>query len=132
MARKLRMQYPGPIYHLMNRGDHQERIFCDDADWKMFLASLAEGCDKTGWQVHSYCLMTNHLHLVKMLEYIQEQRGKWHYGAELSESAEAKAERLITQAPGVGGITQAQLASWRKGHPFKVELAVKLRAVKGS
>jgi hypothetical protein len=72
--------------------------------------------------------MTNHLHLVKMLDCIEEQRGRWHYGAELSESAEAKAERLITQALGVGGITQEQLASWRKGHPFKVELAAKLRA----
>ena len=63
-----------------------------------------------------------------MLEHIEEQRGKWHYGAELSESAEAKAERLISEALRVEGIRQEQLASWRKGHPFKVELAAKLRA----
>ncbi len=43
-------------------------------------------------------------------------------------SAKAKAERLITHALGVGGITQKQLASWRKAHPFKVALAAKLRA----
>ena len=55
MARKLRIQYPGAIYHVMNRGDHQERIFRDDDDRKVFLASLAEGCGKIGWQVHSYC-----------------------------------------------------------------------------
>jgi len=42
--------------------------------------------------------------------------------------SEAKAERLITEALRVGGISQKQLASWRKGHPFKVELAAKLRA----
>ena len=62
-----------------------------------------------------------------MLGYIEEQRGKWHYGAELFELAEAKAERLIAEALRVGGINQEQLASWRKGHPFKVELAAKLR-----
>ena len=62
-----------------------------------------------------------------MLEYTEERRGTWHYGAELSESAEAKAERLITEALRVGGIRQEQLASWRKGHPFKLELAAKLQ-----
>jgi hypothetical protein len=65
---------------------------------------------------------------VVIIEYIEEQRGKWHYGAELSESAEAKAERLITEALRVGGISPEQLANWRKGHPFKVKLAAKLRA----
>ncbi len=47
MARKLRIQYPGAIYHVMNRGDHQETIFCDDDDRKLFVATLAEGCQKT-------------------------------------------------------------------------------------
>src|ERR1035437_10006002 len=54
MARELRIQYPGAIYHVMNRGDHQERIFCDDEDRKMFLATLAQVGDKTRWQIHSY------------------------------------------------------------------------------
>ena len=64
MARKLRIQYPGAIYHVMNRGGHRERIFCDDQDQQLFLSTLAEGCQKTGWQVHSFCLMFNHFHLV--------------------------------------------------------------------
>ena len=63
----------------------------------------------------------------EMLQHIEEQRGKWHYGAELSESAEAKAERLITEALRASGLTQEQLVAWRKGHPFKVKLAAKLR-----
>jgi hypothetical protein len=49
---------------VINRGDHQDRIFCDDDNRKMLLATLAEGSDKTGWQIHSYCLITNHLHLL--------------------------------------------------------------------
>jgi putative transposase len=64
MARKLRVQYPGAIYHLLNRGDRREAIFLDDKDRKCFLDSLGEVCEKTGWQVHAFCLMPNHFHLV--------------------------------------------------------------------
>ncbi len=64
MARKLRVEYPDAIYHLMNRGDHREAIFKDDADRQRFVETLAEACAKTGWQVHAYVLMPNHFHLV--------------------------------------------------------------------
>ena len=64
MARKLRVEYPGAIYHLMNRGDRRESIFKDDEDRQRFLGTLGEACVKTGWQVHAYCLMSNHFHLV--------------------------------------------------------------------
>ena len=63
-----------------------------------------------------------------MLKYIEQQRGRWHDGAELRESAEAKAERLILEAWGAAGVADEQLPKWRKGHPFKVELAGKVRA----
>jgi len=64
MARKLRLQYAGAIYHVMNRGDRREPIFQDDKDRKRFLETLGEACTKAGWQVHAYCLMGNHFHLV--------------------------------------------------------------------
>ncbi len=64
MARKLRIQYPGAVYHVMNRGDHRDAIFCDDLDRQCFMDTLAEVCAKTNWQVHAYCLMPNHFHLV--------------------------------------------------------------------
>jgi putative transposase len=64
MARKLRVQYPGAIYHVMNRGDRREAIFKDEKDRERFLATLGETCGKTGWQVHAYCLMNNHFHVV--------------------------------------------------------------------
>ena len=64
MARKLRVQYSGAIYHLMNRGDRREPIFRDDQDRRCFLETLGQTCQKTGWQVHAYCLMLNHFHLV--------------------------------------------------------------------
>ncbi len=64
MARKLRVEYPGAIYHVMNRGDRREPIFQDDQDRERFLETLGEACVKTGWQVHAFCLMGNHFHLV--------------------------------------------------------------------
>lgn len=64
MARKVRIQYPGAMYHIMNRGDRREQIFVDDQDRGRFLETLGEACAKTGWQVHAYCLMPNHVHLV--------------------------------------------------------------------
>jgi putative transposase len=64
MARKLRVEYPGAIYHVMSRGDRREDIYRDDRDREEFLATLAEACGKTGWEVQALCLMNNHFHLV--------------------------------------------------------------------
>jgi REP-associated tyrosine transposase len=64
MPRKLRVQYPGALYHLMNRGDRRDDIFKDDQDRQRFTETLGETCEKTGWQVHAYCLRSNHFHLV--------------------------------------------------------------------
>ena len=64
MARKLRVEYPGAIYHVMSRGDRREPIFKDDTDRKRFVETLGEACAKTGWRVHAWCLMENHFHIV--------------------------------------------------------------------
>lgn len=64
MPRRLRVEYSGAIYHVMSRGDRREDIFLDDVDRQDFIKTLAEACRKTGWQVHAYCLMSNHYHLV--------------------------------------------------------------------
>ncbi|MDA1277940.1 MAG: transposase [Verrucomicrobia bacterium] len=64
MPRRLRVEYAGAIYHVMSRGDRREDIFLDDVDRQDFLKTLAEACQKTGWQIHAYCLMSNHYHLV--------------------------------------------------------------------
>jgi len=64
VARKLRIQYEGAIYHVMNRGDRRQNIFRDDQDRERFLETLGEACAKTDWQIHAWCLMRNHFHLV--------------------------------------------------------------------
>ena len=64
MPRQLRREYEGAIYHVMSRGDRKERIYEDEEDKRIFLKTLGEACGKAGWEVHAYCLMSNHFHLV--------------------------------------------------------------------
>src|SRR5829696_2716098 len=64
MARPLRIQFPGAIYHVMARGNHRQPIFKHDQDRHLFLKTLRDTCEKTGWRVHAYVLMSNHYHLL--------------------------------------------------------------------
>jgi len=56
MPRKLRLEYEGAIHHVMNRGDRRESIFLGEEDRQLFVETLGEACQKTGWQVHAYGL----------------------------------------------------------------------------
>ena len=62
MPRQVRIEYEGATYHVMCRGDRRERIFADDADREMFLATLADAAARCGWLLHGYVLMGNHYH----------------------------------------------------------------------
>ena len=64
MPRQVRIEYADAIYHLMSRGNGGKNIFLNDVDRQDFLKTLAETCVKTGFQVHAYCLMRNHFHMV--------------------------------------------------------------------
>jgi len=64
MPRKERVEYGGGVYHVMDRGDRLEAIFEDDRDREIFLHTLGQACERTGWRVHSYVLMGNHYHLL--------------------------------------------------------------------
>ena len=64
MPRKVRIEFPGAVYHVMRRGDHQEEIYRDDHDRIRFLDTLGEACGQTGWRIHAYVLMGNHYHLL--------------------------------------------------------------------
>ena len=64
MPRQMRIEYAGAIYHVISRGDQREPIFLDEGDRHDFLKTLGEACAKTGFEVHAYCLMRNHFHLV--------------------------------------------------------------------
>ena len=64
MARPLRLEYEGALYHVTSRGNARESIFLDDGDRSRFLEILADVIKRFGWICHAYCLMTNHYHLL--------------------------------------------------------------------
>jgi hypothetical protein len=98
MPRKPRLEYPGAIYHVMNRGDRREAIFKDDRDRERFLATAGE------------------------------RVGRSHYGAERQETGEARAERLVRTGLQALGWGEKQLTERRKGDKGEMNLARRLRA----
>ncbi|MBI5753042.1 MAG: transposase [Hydrogenophilales bacterium] len=64
MARPLRIEFPGAIYHVTSRGNARRKIFLDDSDRETFLSTLAWVVERFGWICHAYCLMDNHFHLM--------------------------------------------------------------------
>lgn len=63
MSRKHRIWYPGAMYHITARGNKRAAIFKIKQDYEMYLTLLDEVRNKYPFQLHAYCLMTNHLHL---------------------------------------------------------------------
>jgi len=64
MARPLRIEYEGAVYHVTARGNARADIYLSDDDREMFLDVLAHVTDRFGWVCHAYCLMDNHYHLM--------------------------------------------------------------------
>jgi len=64
MARPLRIEYPGAVYHITSRGNARQAIFLDDEDRTAFFEVLTQSVDRFNWLCHAYCLMSNHYHLV--------------------------------------------------------------------
>jgi len=64
MARPLRIEYPGAIYHVTNRGNARSDIYLDDDDRGVFLEVLSGIISRFDWLCHAYCLMSNHYHLI--------------------------------------------------------------------
>ncbi|HHN66033.1 MAG TPA: addiction module toxin RelE [Nitrospirae bacterium] len=64
MARPLRIEFEGAVYHITSRGNERKDIFQDDEDRKTFLDILQKVILRYNWLCHAYCLMSNHYHLV--------------------------------------------------------------------
>jgi REP element-mobilizing transposase RayT len=64
MARSLRLEFPGAIYHVTSRGNARCSIFMDDEDRVLFQICLAETIMRFRWRCHAYCLIDNHYHLL--------------------------------------------------------------------
>ena len=64
MARPMRIEYSGALYHLTSRGNGGDDIFRDDQDRVVFLESLRKSRNRYNCVLHAYCLMSNHYHLL--------------------------------------------------------------------
>ncbi len=64
MARPLRIELAGGLYHVTSRGDRREDIFIDDQDRRRWLQIFGQVCDRFNWACYAYCLMPNHYHVV--------------------------------------------------------------------
>jgi putative transposase len=64
MARPLRVEYPGAWYHVINRGNHREKIFKSARNHEKFIQYLEKAAERFALIIHTYCLMGNHYHLL--------------------------------------------------------------------
>ncbi len=64
MARPLRLEFSGALYHVTSRGNRQEAIYESNSDREHFLSILGEVCETYQWVCYAYCLMNNHYHLL--------------------------------------------------------------------
>ncbi|MEW6374964.1 MAG: transposase [Thermodesulfobacteriota bacterium] len=70
MARPLRIEYPGAFYHITSRGNERRPIFRTKGDYERFIGYLESATERYGAQIHCFCLMPNHYHLL-----LETQRG---------------------------------------------------------
>jgi putative transposase len=64
MSRPLRLEFPDALYHTTSRGDRREDIYDDDEDREVFLKIVSKAIGQNNWYCYSYCLMSNHYHLL--------------------------------------------------------------------
>jgi REP element-mobilizing transposase RayT len=64
MARPLRIEYNGAVYHVTSRGNEKKAVYRDDEDRALYLSILHKVNERYNWLCHAYCLMDNHYHLV--------------------------------------------------------------------
>ncbi|MEO6848024.1 MAG: transposase [Chthoniobacterales bacterium] len=64
MPRQQRIEYKGATYHVMSRGERRQRIYEDEEDRRIWIRTLGESCERTGWRVYAWVQMDNHYHLV--------------------------------------------------------------------
>jgi hypothetical protein len=147
MPRQLRVEYPGAIYHVMSRGDRGEDVFLDDVDRllgehgirkdgpagraqfeRRMEARRAQATDGAAWAAvrRGWCLGSAEFRQER-LDRLSGQWGEPHAGALRPESAQAKADRIVTEELERLGWTEGDLARRHQSDPEKLELAARLR-----
>lgn len=63
MARKLRVEFEGALYHVISRGNYRAPVFAEPRTKHAFVSRLYEACKRNSWRLHAYVVMNNHYHL---------------------------------------------------------------------
>jgi REP element-mobilizing transposase RayT len=126
MARPLRIELPGALYHVTSRGNARQAIFLDDADRRSFLHRLGRVVQAHGWRCLAYCLMPNHYHLFVETPRADLSRGMQKLNATYSQGFNARHER-------VGHVLQGRFSAIlveRESHLLEVARYVVLNPVR--
>ena len=116
MARQVRIEYAGAVYHVMARGNQGRPIFADDLDRKSWLNTLGQACEKTGWRIDAWVWMRNHYHLLKLIQAaLGEGRAASYAGAAKRAHGEAEAERWLGAGLKALGLEAGSLPERPKG-----------------
>ena len=119
MARKLRMEYAGAIYHGPNRGDRCEAILRDDEDPRCVLDTLGEASGKTGWHVRARSLLPDSCHPVETSQsnLVTGMSRRWSLeGLERLAKSDTEKLRLSQRSRGEATVRGRWTAErWRKG-----------------
>ncbi len=67
MACPLRIEYAGAVYRMMARGNQGQKNCADDGDRSLWLATLSEDWRRTGWRIHAWALVSNHLPFINIV-----------------------------------------------------------------
>jgi len=94
MARPLRIEFEGAVYHITSRGNAGEDIYLADADRTLFLKIFADAVDRYRWHCHAYCLMSNHYHLLIETPEANLSRGMRHLNGVYTQSFNREHKRM--------------------------------------
>jgi REP element-mobilizing transposase RayT len=94
MARPLRIEIAGALYHVTSRGNARQPIFLDDDDRRLFLHRLGQVVQAHRWRCPAYCLMTNHYHLLVETPRADLSRGMQRLNASYAQGFNTRHERV--------------------------------------
>ena len=94
VSRPLRLEFSGALYHTTSRGDHRNSIYFEVADFELFLSILSDVCKQYNWVIHTYCLMTNHYHLLVETPDANLSKGMCQLNGVFSQSINYKYKRV--------------------------------------
>jgi REP element-mobilizing transposase RayT len=94
MARPLRIEFSGALYHVTSRGNARQDIYEDDQDREVFLEYLSHTCERYQWWCHAYCLMSNHYHLLVETQHPTLSKGMKHINGSYTQYFNRRHDRM--------------------------------------